>query len=168
MHMGQHSQVPAAITALQKTVVFPTNIRQQKPCVLQKSNPWNSQGQPSSHHQFPGKVRLRLEVSEGQGTRGSGMTGSHSPTSEKAAEANDASVGPRSKGNRSGMLRMLPTVIWAALNSPQLLLKCRLCTETTAGAESSEPKHPAFYTIFRAGNRLKDLVAVTEHWGFSL
>lgn len=111
MHMGQHSQVPAAITALQKTVVFPTNIRQQKPCVLQKSNPWNSQGQPSSHHQFPGKVRLRLEVSEGQGTRGSGMTGSHSPTSEKAAEANDASVGPRSKGNRSGMLRMLPTVI---------------------------------------------------------
>lgn len=40
-----------------------------------------------------------------------GLTGSHSLASEKAAEANDASVGPRSKGNRGGMLWMLPTVI---------------------------------------------------------
>lgn len=166
MHVGQHRQVRSAITALQKSVVFPTSICSKSLVYSRKATLGAARGSLSPTPSPLKRWGYGWRSVRDKEHRVSGMTGSCSLTSEKAAEATDASAGPRSKGNCSGMLRMLPTVIWAALDSPQLLLKCRLCTETTEGAQSNEPKHPAFYTSLQSWKRAQG--SGSSHWALRL
>lgn len=86
------------------------------------------------------EVRLRLEVSEGQSTDGVSSDRLPCHHIRESRIANDASVRLCSKGSHSRMLWMMPTAIWAALDSPQLLLKFRPYPETTKGAQNKWTK----------------------------